>query len=158
MHPFRSLWKSCSCTKKICESKRYPLILIIPSSFHFRRYLAMMIIIILYSVSWLNIEYYSDVVGLILVSDAERRGAYVCPKSKSKTSMHLSFFFFFLQAAKLLRLMLVYWINLSWMIQPLLYLWALPGRGKMQQTEDSTPKSCCLCILSFLLFRFKPVC
>lgn len=49
----------------------------------------MMIIFTLYSVKIGN-KNYSDAAVLILVSDAERRGAYVCPKSKSKTSMLLS--------------------------------------------------------------------
>lgn len=45
----------------------------------------------------------------------------------------------FLWAANLLKLMLIYWVNPSWMIQSLLYPSAWPNRGKIKQNEDLTP-------------------
>lgn len=142
--------KALLAQKIFCESKRYPLIPVIPSPFHIRRYLGCDDHH-LYSFSAVLTEYrvwlWCDQFGPHFRCWKERCSSVSKIKKQNINPLELGDSLrsqsnvFFLWAANLLELMLIYRVNLSWMIQSLLYLSALPNRGKTQQNEVLTPRS-----------------
>lgn len=142
----KPLWKPF-LHRSSSVNQRHPLMPVIPSSFFIRRYLG-----------YGGDHRYSFCASLteyrVWLWHGERRGVCLCPKSRSKTSIHLNLilkqYFFCVQLSY--SLMLIYRVNLSWMIQSLLYISALPKRGKAQQ-KDLAPKF--VFVLSDSLFFFS---